>query len=309
MSADRGTREGGAMSAETCGFVGVGRMGGPMTGRLLDAGRTVCVRDSSAAACDAVRQRGATVADSAAGVADVSDVVFLSLPNPDIVKQAVLGPGGVAEGGRVKCVVDFSTIGPITAGLLADALAARGIAYVDAPVSGGVAGATKGTLAVMVACPTPVFRDLESLLAIFGKVFHLGEKPGQAQTMKLANNLLAAAALVVSSEAMVMGVKAGLDPQVMLDVINAGSGRNSATQDKFPRAILPGSFDFGFATGLSYKDVRLCVDEAEALGVPMVVGAAVREMLAITNATYGAESDFTSICRVVEAWGGVQVRS
>lgn len=296
------------MSLETCGFVGVGRMGGPMTGRLLDAGRTVCVHDSSAAACEAVRERGATVAASAAAVADVADIVFLSLPNPSIVKQAVLGPGGVIEGTRVKRVVDFSTIGPITATAVAEALAARGIDYVDAPVSGGVAGATKGTLAVMVACPKPVYEAIESLLALFGKTFHLGEKPGQAQTMKLANNLLAAAALVVSSEAMVMGVKAGLDPKVMLDVINAGSGRNSATQDKFPRAILPGTFDFGFATGLSYKDVRLCVDEAESLGVPMVVGAAVREMLAITNATYGADSDFTSICRLVESWGGVQVR-
>lgn len=296
------------MSAETCGFVGVGRMGGPMTTRLIDAGRTVCVHDSSGTACEAVRQRGATVVASAAAVADFADTVFLSLPNPGIVKQAVLGPGGVIEGTRVKRVVDFSTIGPITATAIAEALAARGIDYVDAPVSGGVAGATKGTLAVMVACPKPVYESLEALLAIFGKTFHLGEKPGQAQTMKLANNLLAAAALVVSSEAMVMGVKAGLDPKVMLDVINAGSGRNSATQDKFPRAILPGTFDFGFATGLSYKDVRLCVDEAESLGVPMVVGAAVREMLAITNAAYGADSDFTSICRLVESWGGVQVR-
>ncbi len=279
-----------------------------MTGRLLDAGRKVCVHDSSVTAREAALQRGATVVASAAAVADVADTVFLSLPNPDIVKQAVLGPGGVIEGRRVKRVVDFSTIGPRTASALNTALAERSIDYVDAPVSGGVAGATKGTLAVMVACPKAVYESLEDLLSLFGKTFHLGEQPGQAQTMKLANNLLAAAALVVSSEAMVMGVKAGLDPKVMLDVINAGSGRNSATQDKFPRAILPGTFDFGFATGLSYKDVRLCVDEAESLGVPMVVGAAVREMLAITNAAYGPDSDFTSICRLVESWGGVQVR-
>ena len=106
-----------------------------------------------------------------------------------------------------------------------------------------------------------------------------------------------------------MGVKAGLDPKTMLDVINAGSGRNSASQDKFPRSVLPGTFDFGFATGLSYKDVRLCIDEAEAMGVPMVAGAAVREMLAVTNALYGSDSDFTSICRVVESWAGVQVRA
>jgi hypothetical protein len=155
----------------------------------------------------------------------------------------------------------------------------------------------------MVSCAKPVYLALESTLEIFGKPFHLGESAGQAQTMKLANNLLAAAAIALTSEAMVMGVKAGLDPKVMLEVLNAGSGRNSASQDKFPRAILPGTFDFGFATGLSYKDVRLCIDEAEALGVPMVCGAAVRQMLAVTNAMYGADSDFTSMCKVVRIVG------
>ena len=126
--------------------------------------------------------------------------------------------------------------------------------------------------------------------------------------MKLGNNILSAAAMVASAEALAMGVKAGVDPKVMLDAINAGSGRNSATQDKFPRAVLPRTFDFGFATGLSYKDVRLCVDEAEALGVPMVVGSAVRQLLAVTNATFGAESDFTNVVRTVEQWAGVEVR-
>ncbi|MEQ8495940.1 MAG: NAD-binding protein, partial [Gammaproteobacteria bacterium] len=187
-------------------------------------------------------------------------------------------------------------------------LAERGKVYVDAPVSGGLAGAREGRLAVMVACATDVYAELEAVLGTFGKVFHLGTGAGQGQTMKLANNLLAAAALAVTSEAMVMGVRAGLDPTVMIDVINAGSGRNSASQDKFPRAILPGTFDFGFHTGLSYKDVRLCIDEAETLGVPMIVGAAVRELLAVTNATCGPESDFTSICRVLEQWAGVEVR-
>jgi 3-hydroxyisobutyrate dehydrogenase-like beta-hydroxyacid dehydrogenase len=96
---------------------------------------------------------------------------------------------------------------------------------------------------------------------------------------------------------------------VLIDIINAGSGRNSATQDKFPRSVLTRSFDFGFATGLSYKDVRLCVDEAETMGVPMVVGAAVRQMLAVTQAKYGATSDFTCIAKVVEEWAGVEIRS
>jgi 3-hydroxyisobutyrate dehydrogenase-like beta-hydroxyacid dehydrogenase len=283
-------------------------MGGPMSTRLLNDGRALWVFDRSQAAVDALVPRGARGAPSAAAVASEADTVFLSLPNPEIVHAVALGPGGVIEGTRVKRVVDFSTIGPRTAGIVARALGDRGIAYVDAPVSGGIAGATNGTLAVMVACPKAVFTELEAILKTFGKVFHLGEEPGQAQTMKLANNLLAAAAIAVTSEAMVMGVKAGLNPRTMLDVINAGSGRNSASQDKFPRSVLPGTFDFGFATGLSYKDVRLCVDEAESLGVPMIVGAAVREMLAVTNAVYGADSDFTSLCKVVESWGGVKVR-
>jgi 3-hydroxyisobutyrate dehydrogenase-like beta-hydroxyacid dehydrogenase len=143
---------------------------------------------------------------------------------------------------------------------------------------------------------------------VFGKLFHAGEKPGLAQTAKLANNLLAATAMVATSEAMAMGVKAGLDARVLIDIINASSGRNSASQDKFPRAILPRTFDFGFATGLSYKDVRLCVEEAESMGVPMVVGGAVREMLAVTRARFGAASDFTCIAKVLEEWAGVEIK-
>jgi 3-hydroxyisobutyrate dehydrogenase-like beta-hydroxyacid dehydrogenase len=191
---------------------------------------------------------------------------------------------------------------------VAGQLAPMGIAWIEAPVSGGIKGAREGTLAVMVSGPKEAYESVQPLLANFGKLFYVGEKAGLAQVAKLANNLLAASAMVVSSEAMVMASKAGIEPQIMLDIINAGSGRNSATQDKFPRAILPGTFDFGFATGLSYKDVRLCIDEAEAMGVPMVAGAAVRQMLAVTQAKFGAASDFTSICRVVEEWAGVEVR-
>jgi 3-hydroxyisobutyrate dehydrogenase len=296
------------MASETFGFIGVGRMGALMAPRLIGSGRELIVYDVSPEAVAAMTRAGAQAAGSAAQVADVAETIFLSLPNPEIVQQVALGTAGVIEGNKVRRVVDFSTIGPRMAGAVAKGLAERGVAYVDAPVSGGLKGAREGTLAVMVACPAAIYAELEPVLKTFGKVFHLGEVPGQAQVMKLANNLLAAAAIALSSEAMVMGVKAGLNPRVMLDVINMSTGRNSATQDKFPRAILPGTFDFGFATGLSYKDVRLCIDEAEALGVPMVVGAAVREFLAVTQAMYGADSDFTSMCKVVESWAGVQVR-
>ena len=296
------------MAKQTFGFVGVGRMGGLMSARLLNSGHKVVVFDVAEEAVAALEKLGAQRAATAAEVASNAETVFLSLPNPEIVQRAALQTGGVIEGTKVRRVVDFSTIGPRTASLVAKGLGERKIVYVDAPVSGGLKGAREGTLAVMVSCPKDVFTELESILKTFGKPFHLGESAGQAQTMKLANNLLAAAAIALTSEAMVMGVKAGLNPKVMLDVINAGSGRNSASQDKFPKSVLPGTFDFGFATGLSYKDVRLCIDEAESLGVPMVCGAAVRQMLAVTNAMYGPDSDFTSMCKVIESWAGVEVR-
>ena len=279
-----------------------------MAGRLLDAGHSLVVYDTNAEVVKPLTDRGAASAASAEDVASKAEVVFISLPTPPIVQAVSLGEKGILTGTRVKTMIDLSTTGPSVAKVVARAAGERGVAWVDSPVSGGVTGAAKGTLAVMVSCGKPTFEQIDPLLKVFGKTFYVGDKPGLAQIAKLANNLLAAAALVVSSEAVAMGVKAGLDAKVLIDIINAGSGRNSATQDKFPRAILPRTFDFGFTTGLSYKDVRLCVEESESLGVPMVAGAAVRQMLAITQAKYGADSDFTMIAKVVEEWAGVEIK-
>jgi 3-hydroxyisobutyrate dehydrogenase-like beta-hydroxyacid dehydrogenase len=295
--------------ADLLGFVGIGRMGGPMANRLLDAGYRLCVYDVSDEATRPLVARGAELAASPAEVASAAETVFMSLPTPDVVREVALGGnGGIVNGSKVRTVVDLSTTGPGVAAEVAGRLAERKIGWIDAPVSGGVTGAKAGTLAVMVSCPRPVYQRMEPVLKVFGKLFHAGEKPGLAQTAKLANNLLAATAMVATSEAMAMGVKAGLDARVLIDIINASSGRNSASQDKFPRAILPRTFDFGFATGLSYKDVRLCVEEAESMGVPMVVGGAVREMLAVTRARFGAASDFTCIAKVLEEWAGVEIK-
>jgi 3-hydroxyisobutyrate dehydrogenase-like beta-hydroxyacid dehydrogenase len=295
------------MNSQLVGFVGVGRMGGHMASRLLDAGFTLSVFDTNAEVTGPLAARGAAVETSAQAVASKARIVLMSLPTPQIVQSVALG--SIANGTAVKIVCDLSTSGPGVANVISKGLAEKGVVTFDTPVSGGMKGAKEGTLAVMVSGPKASYAEIEPILKNFGKLFFTGEKPGLAQTAKLANNLLAAAALVVSSEAMAMGVKAGLDPKILLDIINAGSGRNSATQDKFPRSVLPGTFDFGFATGLSYKDVRLCVDEAEALGVPMVVGAAVRQMLAVTQAKFGAQSDFTCIAKVLEEWAGVEIRS
>jgi 3-hydroxyisobutyrate dehydrogenase-like beta-hydroxyacid dehydrogenase len=296
------------MESQVLGFIGLGHMGGPMASRLMDAGHSLCVFDTNADAVRPLVARGATAVASPKEVASTAPIVLMSLPTPNVVQAVALGERGIVHGSGARMLIDLSTTGPGMATIVARGVAERGIVWVDAPVSGGVAGAKAGTLAVMVSCPKGSFDEAEPILKTFGRTFYTGEKPGLAQTAKLANNLLAAAALVVSSEALAMGVKAGLDPRVLLDIINAGSGRNSATQDKFPRSILPGTFDFGFATGLSYKDVRLCVDEAEAMGVPMVVGSAVRQMLAVTQAKFGAASDFTCIAKVIEEWAGIQIR-
>lgn len=296
------------MTTTDYGFIGVGRMGGLMARRLLDKGLSLTVYDPSRKAVDALVEVGAVAAGSAAEVCSHTKSVFLSLPTPDVVETVCLGADGIQDGSSVKYVIDCSTTGPKVARIVSKELAASGIDYLDAPVSGGLTGARNGTLAVMVSGPKPAFDLIEPALANFGKLFYVGALPGQGQIMKLANNLLAAAAIVLSSEAIAMGVKAGLKPTQMCEIINAGTGRNSATQDKFPRAVIPRSFDFGFAIGLSYKDVRLCLQEADELGVPMPTGAAVMQMLAVTKAKYGADSDFTNIARVVEEWAKVEIR-
>ncbi len=295
------------MSKQDIGFVGVGRMGGPMVRRLIQAGFQLTIYDRSEAAIAPLVALGAVRAESPAAVASAAEIVLASLPTPPIVQAVALGPEGIGEGTRVKIFIDVSTTGSTVAARVAEGLAAKGIAAVDAPVSGGIAGAEKGTLAVMVSCPEETYPAVKPVLENIGKLFFVGTRPGQGQTMKLLNNLLSGAAMAISSEALVMGVKAGLDPQQIVDVINAGSGRNSATQDKIPRCVIPRTFDFGFAISLLNKDIRLCLEEAEAMGVPMVVGTAVRQLLAITIATEGANADLTEVVKTVEKWAGVQV--
>jgi 3-hydroxyisobutyrate dehydrogenase-like beta-hydroxyacid dehydrogenase len=297
------------MSQQNIGFIGVGRMGGPMARRLLEAGYGVTIYDTSEAALAAHEKLGARRAASPAAVASAAEIVIGSLPTHPIVHAVALGPKGVIEGTEVKIFIDVSTTGSVYAKRIAEGLAKKGIVQVDAPVSGGVKGAENGTLAVMVSCSDEIYARVQGILAVIGKLFHVGKEPGQGQTMKLMNNLLSATAMAISSEAVVMGVKAGLDPQMIVDVINAGSGRNSATQDKIPRCVIPRTFDFGFALALLNKDVRLCMEEADAMGVPMIVGNSVRQLLAITAVTEGPNADMTDVVKSVERWAGVKVGS
>ena len=289
------------------GFIGLGNMGGPMARRLIEAGHKLVVYDTRNDAVAPLVALGAMVASSPQDVADRVETVMASLPSLQISEKVALGEGGVIHGKRIKRLVDLSTTGSAVAARICAALANKNIVQIDSPVSGGVGGAAKGTLAVMVSGPPADIDVVKDALAVFGKVFVIGHKPGMAQTMKLANNFLSASAMAATAEAVAMGVKAGLDAAVMIDVINAGSGRSRASDQKFPQSILTRTFDYGFATALMLKDVRLCNEEAKALDAPHEVMGAVLAQWEATNTEYGGDSDFTAIVKMIEKRAGVTV--
>ena len=291
------------------GFIGLGNMGAHMARRLVEAGHKVIVYDTRQEAIGNLAALGAVAARSPAEVADAAETVMASLPTPDVVLAVATGPGGVIEGKRVRRFVDLSTTGAVMAQRTFELLRARNIVQIDSPVSGGVRGAEKGTLAVMVSGPRSDIAAVEPALKVIGTIFILGERPGLGQTMKLVNNVLSAAAMAATSEAMVTGVKAGLDPRQMLDVINAGTGRNTATEDKFAKAILPGTFDLGFTAALMLKDVKLFLAEREALGVPTDVIEAVARLFQLTCDECGTGADISAVVLPVEKRAGVAVRA
>jgi 3-hydroxyisobutyrate dehydrogenase-like beta-hydroxyacid dehydrogenase len=278
-----------------------------MAERLLGAGHPVTVYDRDASSVARLRAAGATAASSPEEVASAAHIVLASLPTPSVVLEVVRGTHGVCRGTAVRAFVDLSTSGATAAIAIDESLRPRGIESIDAPVSGGIAGARAGTLAIMASGPRAAFETVEPVLKLLGRVFHVGEKPGLGQTLKLANNLMSQAAIAITAEALALGVKAGLDAQLMLDVINVSSGRNTASAEKFPKHVLTRGFDFGFATGLALKDVRMCLDEAAALGVPMPVGGSVGELLSTAQQQYGEDSDCTSVARVVESRAGIEI--
>tara|TARA_R110002020_G_scaffold170523_1_gene360263 strand:- start:28311 stop:29159 length:849 start_codon:yes stop_codon:yes gene_type:complete len=276
-----------------------------MARRLLAAGYDLTVYDPSPAAVADLVEAGAKSAAHPAGVANAAEIVLLSLPTPDIVHAVAMGKDGLTSGQGLRIVVDLSTTGPRGAKILAQGLATNKVALVDCPVSGGVAGATNGKLALMAAGETDIFAQVAPILAHFGTATHVGIEPGQAQLIKVINNLMSVTALAIASEGLVLAQKAGIDPEMFMQIVNSGSGRSNASEDKIPKYVLSRSFDFGFALGLSAKDVRLCLDEADALGVPMIVGSAARQLLTVAKGELGADGDLSEIIKPIERWAGI----
>jgi 3-hydroxyisobutyrate dehydrogenase-like beta-hydroxyacid dehydrogenase len=291
------------------GFIGLGNMGAHMARRLIEAGHKVVVYDTRQEAIGNLAALGASAARSPKEVADVAETVMASLPTPDIVLKVATGTNGVIEGKKVRRFVDLSTTGSVMAQRVFNLLAARNIVQIDAPVSGGVKGAAKGTVSVMASGPRADVEAVEPALKVIGKFFNIGERPGAGQTMKLCNNVLSAAAMAATSESMVLGVKSGLDPRVMLDVINVSSGRSTATEQKFPEVVVPRTFNQGFAAGLMMKDVNLFISEAKAAGIPIQVIEAVAALLKLTCDELGPEADVTAMVQPIEKRAGVEVRA
>jgi len=290
---------------EQIGFIGLGNMGAAFATRLLMAGERLQICDLRAQAMARFTAQGAVACASPRAVAAAAGIVFMSLPTPLVVEQVALDAASASGERKLRCLIDLSTTGPVMARTLAERLAKVGVVYVDAPVSGGVAGAVAGTVVIMLACGDEMARSLTPLLSLLGRVFHVGTHAGQGQVTKLLNNVLSAGALLLSGEVTALGAKAGVDADTMIAVFNAGSGRNSATLDKYPKAILPGTFNLGFTNALMLKDVELCLQMAHDMGVAMPLSDEIgREWRAATELS-GAEADFTTIVRRSEIRAGV----
>ena len=292
------------MSADRrIGFVGLGAMGAHMVARLLDAGHELAVFDTRAEAMEPHVARGALACPSAAAVADAAATVLVSLPTPDVVRTVA---GELGGGGAMRTFVDLSTTGPEVAAQVAATLGEAGVGCLDAPVSGGVAGAQAGTLTIMAAGDEALFERLRPVLEVLGRnVVLVGAEPGQGQLAKVLNNLLSASAIAITGEALALGVHGGLSARTLLDVFNSSSGRNTASADKFPKHVLPRTFGAGFRLELMHKDVQLCLAEAERQGVPMGLGAAVGALWARAASSAADGADCTEIVRMLEDAAGV----
>ena len=279
-----------------------------MAKRLIEQGYELVVYDVREEALAPLRDLAATVGSSPADVASQAAIVLVSLPTPAVVKEVALGPHGIVEGSQVRVYVDLSTTGRSTAREVAQGLQAKGIATIDSPVSGGIGGAERGTLAMLVGADAETLAQCRPILETLGKVFHVGDRAGDGQMMKLVNNMLSATTLAATAEAVTVGVKAGLDAGRVIEALNGGSGRTSASYDKFPRSVLNGTFAYGFKTGLMTKDLKLYLEEAEKLGGALWMVSATNAVWNFHLAKNGPDSDNTELVKVYEEWLGVECR-
>lgn len=293
------------------GFIGLGNMGGAIAERLLRQGVELHIFDVNAAAAGRAAAIGAIAHRSPRAVADAAETLFGCLPTVAIARDVLLGADGVVQGKAVKRYLEMSTVGPNAAAAHGAATAEHGITLIDAAVSGGAAAALAGTLAIILAGdPAELAAANPLLAAISEKRFVIGDRAGQAQAMKLVNNLLAAANMATSFEALTLGVGMGLDPAAMVEVINAGSGRNTGLVDRRVAAILSRRFDSGPKIALLAKDIELAFEHATEIGFPMEAAPALSGMAELWRRAMAggmADDDVSALVRVVEDRTGLRV--
>ncbi len=290
------------------GFIGVGNIGTPMCRHLIEAGHTVLVYDVNPSHMARMVSLGAQQADSPKAVAQACNIVFSSLPGPREIEQVALGANGIIAAARPGLIfVDLSTNSPTVAKRVCTALAAQGVTMLDAPVSGGVAGAERGSLAVMVGGDKQAFETCKPLLQHLGAhIFHVGEI-GNGSVAKLVNNMLAFVNAVTAYEGVLLGVKAGVDPQILHDIVQASSGSSSAMR-AFPQKIFAGDFAPGFMIDLAHKDLRLALELGDDLSVPLMMGSVCINFLREARANGRGRDDLCGLMRRMEEHLGIEVR-
>jgi 3-hydroxyisobutyrate dehydrogenase-like beta-hydroxyacid dehydrogenase len=285
----------------TVGFIGLGRMGGNMCRNIIrKSGEHVVVFDVDPERVRECVDAGASAAGTIAELAAASDVIFSSLPMPADVEAVALGPGGIAETARPgTAYFDLSTNSPEVARAVAAELGARGISMLDAPVSGGPAGAEAGTLAVMVGGDETLFESHRPLLESFGGSVIYAGTIGSGLVAKLVNNLLAIASVAAACEGLMLGVRAGVDAQVLDSIIRSSSGDSLAYRALADRA-LSGDYTPAFALDLAYKDVHLALELADQLGVPTPLAAGTHNLMRMARGMGLGDADPTAMVRVYE---------
>lgn len=291
------------------GFIGIGNMGAPMSANLLKAGHELTVYDKREEAMEEPVRLGAKAARSPREVAHASDVVMTSLPTQKALEDVVMGRDGVLEGAMRGCVlIDTSTVSPSTIKRIAAIARERGVEVLDAPVSGGVAGARAATLTVMVGGDKGVFERCQEVLSVIGKnVYHVGDV-GSGNAVKLVNNLMSLVSVLALSEGMVLGTKAGVDPETLHRVIKVSTGSSYALEVKLPNLISKGKFEAGFAIDLACKDLRLAIDLGREMGVPLFVTNVAQQVYELARARGMGRLDHTAVIKLLEEAAQVEVR-
>ena len=293
------------------GFVGLGVMGIGMANNLLKAGYELVVYDINPARVELLSDPSkATVVAKNSEIFEQTDTVILMLPNSPHVESAIFGEGGLLESNipENSFIIDMSSISPVVTEKIAEKLAAKGVKFLDAPVSGGQSGAAEGTLTIMVGGSDELFEDAAPIFQVLGKkIIHCG-KNGAGQVVKVVNQLMSAVNLISMSEGFILGTKAGVDPKIMMDVISGGSGRCWAVENRMPE-ILKGNFQPGFTIDLHKKDLGLAMEMATSMNLPLTVTAMVNDIFKTAQIEGKGKLDNGGIITVYEDLLGVKVRN